>query len=137
MTTKPQLGEPVSWPRRVRDWFTVGNLLLLLILISNGWRMYRSHLNIKSALVNPILSSDPDKFAEQIVSSAPPIWAWLITLIGVGVTLWLLWLWWVPSARGRRWAMVVNSIWLAGWLIYILLWLILAVVVVSRLLRFT
>ncbi|OGB73484.1 hypothetical protein A3K24_01325 [candidate division Kazan bacterium RIFCSPHIGHO2_01_FULL_44_14] len=127
----------ISLSVKTRTWFSLGNFLLLSLFVWNSWRMYQAYTSAKLALANPILSADPEKFAEQIASSIPPLWAWLVTGVSLIITLGLLSAWWVPRLTKWRWLALTNGLWLGGWTLYILLWLVVAVIVVSNLLRFT
>jgi len=134
---KSQLGEVTRPLTRTRFWFTVGNVLLLGLFGWNVWRMLEAHTQAKSALNNPILSADPEKFAEQIASSVPPFWAWVVMGLALLITLGLLVAWWFPRFSKWRWLILSNGLWLSGWALYVLLWMIVVVIVVSNLLRFT
>ena len=115
----------------------VGNSVLLLLFVWNGWQMYQAYAAARLALTSPILSDNPDQFAQQIIANRPSLWAWLIMLVSIGITVYLLLSWWIPRFKKGRSLPLANSLWLGGWGLYILLWIVVVVIVVTNLLRFT
>ena len=105
----------------------VGNSVLLLLFVWNGWQMYQAYAAARLALTSPILSDNPDQFAQQIIANRPSLWAWLIMLVSIGI----------PRFKKWRFLPLANSLWLGGWGLYILLWIVVVVIVVTNLLRFT
>ena len=136
MRTKSQLGERPFSPR-ARGWFTLGNAALLTLWLWNGVRMYRSLMLVRASLENPLLANEPEAFAAAIAATASPGWAWALTSFAVIVSAGLLAAWWHPALR--RWPLLklVNGLWLGGWALYVVVWLVVAIIVVGAVLRFT
>lgn len=114
-----------------------GDFLLLAVLLVNGWRLYQTYLQYRNVLTGNLLSSHPEEFIDKITATGTPVWAWVVEIGALTVTAGLLVVWFFPKLRIRLRLTWINGIWLVLWMGYFIFLVILGIVVLNSLIRFT
>lgn len=118
---------------RTRLWgYEVSNAILIAILSWNlSHLIHRYNLLIK-ARTGDVLSNNPD-FINKVTSDNIPVWAWLINLGGLLITLFFVVGWLIPKLKNHKWFGRGNLIWLLLWLLYFVILAVVVVVAISQL----
>lgn len=109
----------------------LANLALLAILGFNLFRLFGIHarqkLILEGAINNPgsLLTDNPEALLEKIRAADVPLWAWVMNWGGIAITLGLIVSWLViKRPEHRRVLLMINLIWLGGWLVYFVIMLV-------------
>lgn len=111
----------------------LGQILLGVFFGFNLSQLYQKYLSTQDALNRQLLTTDIDRLTALIRSAGVSWWLWVITIIGLVVTLGFLVAWCFPRLRQARWFYRANWIWLTIWLVYFGVSLVTLIVAFNRL----